>query len=36
VAWAAIAFYLGARMKSWTRDDARSSALLQPGRSGLN
>ncbi len=26
--WAALAFYLGARMKSWTRDDARSS---QPG-----
>jgi AAA family ATP:ADP antiporter len=33
VAWAAIAFYLGARMKSWTRDDARSSPSLQPGRS---
>jgi AAA family ATP:ADP antiporter len=28
----AIAFYLGARMKSWTRDDARSSPSLQPGR----
>ena len=25
VAWLALAFYLGARMKSWTRDDARSS-----------
>jgi AAA family ATP:ADP antiporter len=32
VAWTAIAFYLGARMKSWTRDDARSSPSLQPGR----
>jgi AAA family ATP:ADP antiporter len=31
-AWTAIAFYLGARMKSWTRDDARSSPSLQPGR----
>jgi AAA family ATP:ADP antiporter len=30
--WTAIAFYLGARMKSWTRDDARSSPALQPGR----
>jgi AAA family ATP:ADP antiporter len=30
--WTAIAFYLGARMKSWTRDDARSSRALQPGR----
>jgi AAA family ATP:ADP antiporter len=30
--WTAIAFYLGARMKSWTRDDARSSPSLQPGR----
>jgi AAA family ATP:ADP antiporter len=30
VAWTAIAFYLGARMKSWTRDDARSSPSLQP------
>ena len=34
--WTAIAFYLGARMKSWTRDDARSSPSLRPGRSGLN
>jgi AAA family ATP:ADP antiporter len=32
VAWTAIAFYLGARMKSWTRDDARSSPCLQPER----
>jgi AAA family ATP:ADP antiporter len=32
VGWTAIAFYLGARMKSWTRDDARSSPALQPGR----
>ncbi|HEX2334219.1 MAG TPA: MFS transporter [Burkholderiales bacterium] len=32
VAWTAIAFYLGARMKSWTRDDVRSSPSLQPGR----
>jgi ATP:ADP antiporter, AAA family len=32
VAWTAIAFYLGARMKSWTRDDARSSPSLQPER----
>jgi len=31
VGWTAIAFYLGARMKSWTRDDARSSPSLQPG-----
>jgi AAA family ATP:ADP antiporter len=31
VAWAGIAFYLGARMKSWTRDDAPSSPSLQPG-----
>jgi AAA family ATP:ADP antiporter len=30
--WTAIAFFLGARMKSWTRDDARSSPSLQPGR----
>jgi AAA family ATP:ADP antiporter len=36
VGWTAIAFYLGARMKSWTRDDARSSPCLQPGRSGPN
>ena len=28
--WTAIAFLLGARMKSWTRDDARSSPPLQP------
>ena len=28
--WTAIAFYLGARMKSWTREDARSSPSLQP------
>lgn len=32
VVWTAIAFYLGARMKSWTRDGARSSPSLQPGR----
>ncbi len=32
VAWAAIAFGLGARMKSWTRDGARSSPSLQPER----
>ena len=25
LAWTGLAFYLGARMKSWTRDDARSS-----------
>jgi AAA family ATP:ADP antiporter len=31
-AWAAIAFFLGARMKSWTRDDARSSPSWQPLR----
>ncbi len=31
VAWTAVAFWLGARMKSWTRDDARSSPSLQPG-----
>jgi AAA family ATP:ADP antiporter len=31
-AWAAIAFFLGARMKSWTRDDARSSPSLRPLR----
>jgi ATP:ADP antiporter, AAA family len=30
IAWAAIAFYLGARMKSWTRDDARSLPSSQP------
>jgi ATP:ADP antiporter, AAA family len=32
IGWTAIAFYLGARMKSWTRDDARSSPSWQPGR----
>jgi AAA family ATP:ADP antiporter len=32
VGWTAIAFFLGARMKSWTRDDARSSPSLRPGR----
>ena len=32
VAWTALAFYLGARMKSWNRDVARSSPSLQPGR----
>jgi AAA family ATP:ADP antiporter len=31
-AWTAIAFGLGARMKSWTRDGARSSPSLQPER----
>ena len=36
IGWTAVAFSLGARMKSWTRDDARSSPSLQPGRSGLN
>jgi AAA family ATP:ADP antiporter len=30
VAWTAIAFFLGARMKSWIHDDARSSPSLQP------
>ncbi|HSA90015.1 MAG TPA: MFS transporter [Burkholderiales bacterium] len=30
--WTAIAFHLGARMKSWTGDGARSSPSLQPGR----
>jgi AAA family ATP:ADP antiporter len=30
--WTGIAFFLGARMKSWNRDDARSSPSLQPGR----
>ena len=29
--WAGLALFLGARMKSWTRDDARSSPSLQPG-----
>jgi AAA family ATP:ADP antiporter len=28
VAWTGLAVFLGARMKSWTRDDARSSELL--------
>lgn len=32
VVWTAIAFHLGARMKSWTGDGARSSPSLQPGR----
>lgn len=32
VAWTALGFFLGARMKSWTRDDARSSPLLQRPR----
>jgi AAA family ATP:ADP antiporter len=32
VGWTAFSFYLGARMKSWTRDDARSSPSLQPER----
>jgi len=32
VAWTALGFFLGARMKSWTRDDARSSPSLQPER----
>ncbi len=36
VAWTALGLFLGARMKSWTRDDARSSPSLQPGRSGPN
>ena len=27
LAWTALAVFLGARMKSWTRDDARSSPL---------
>jgi ATP:ADP antiporter, AAA family len=31
VAWTAIAFWLGARMKSWTRDAARSSPLSPRG-----
>jgi AAA family ATP:ADP antiporter len=31
--WTAIAFYLGARMKSWTRDGARSSPSLRAGLS---
>jgi ATP:ADP antiporter, AAA family len=28
LAWSALAVFLGARMKSWTGDDARSSPLL--------
>jgi AAA family ATP:ADP antiporter len=32
VIWAALAVFLGTRMKSSTRDDARSSPSLQPGR----
>ncbi len=31
VIWAGLGAFLGTRMKSWTRDDARSSASLQPG-----
>jgi AAA family ATP:ADP antiporter len=31
-AWTALALFLGARMKSWTRDDARSSPHLQRQR----
>jgi AAA family ATP:ADP antiporter len=31
-AWTALAFFLGARMKSWTGDDARSSPRLQRQR----
>jgi ATP:ADP antiporter, AAA family len=31
VVWTALGAYLGARMKSWTRDDARSSPSLQAG-----
>jgi AAA family ATP:ADP antiporter len=30
--WTALGAFLGTRMKSWTRDDARSSRSLQPGR----
>jgi AAA family ATP:ADP antiporter len=29
--WAGLGAFLGTRMKSWTRDDARSSASLRPG-----
>jgi AAA family ATP:ADP antiporter len=29
--WTALGAFLGTRMKSWTRDDARSSRSLQPG-----
>ena len=32
VAWTALALFLGARMKSWTADDARSSPRLQRQR----
>ena len=32
LAWTALAVFLGARMKSWTRDDARSSALWRRQR----
>jgi AAA family ATP:ADP antiporter len=32
LAWTALALFLGARMKSWNRDDARSSPLLQRQR----
>jgi AAA family ATP:ADP antiporter len=31
VLWAGLGAFLGTRMKSWTRDDARSSPSLQPG-----
>jgi AAA family ATP:ADP antiporter len=33
--WAALAVFLGTRMKSWTRDDARSSPSSPPGRRDL-
>ena len=32
VGWTALALFLGARMKSWTGDDARSSPRLQRQR----
>ena len=32
VVWAGLGWFLGARMKSWTRDGARSSPSLQPQR----
>ncbi len=32
LAWTALGAFLGARMKSWTRVDARSSPSWQPGR----
>jgi AAA family ATP:ADP antiporter len=35
VAWAALGAFLGTRMKSWTRDDARSSPSSPPGRHDL-